>query len=768
MAMEIAKAFASAVAAVFALSLAAGDRPEAPSARVGIVIARNPERSQRIAAEEFAKMHEKVTGYRPTIATEAAGRGPFVFIGIPDADMAFEGECDSYYIRSKGANLTIAGKNVRSTLYGVFDFFRRRAGAAYFWDGDVFERRAALDFSNLDVFERSRFEYRACQYFAHRGLTRFNAEHWGFEDWKREIDWAVKNRLNVIRLCLGIEDIFQRAFPEVVPYPDPSKTQATDSEESGYDLRSPFWSLEYRSLLRRSIFNYALERGLMMPVEFGPQTHWYSRTPREFLDAYKPEFMPQIDERYSQPSGLMWDCRRQEWFDKYWQLAEASISTYGYSGLLFNPGFDERTVCSNREDNVKLKIEMLRKFNDEAARRYPDAKLLMEGWDFYLCWTPEEMRRLTAALDPENTIIWDFMADANGMRGYPWIPTDNNFTQWGVTNRFPYVFGYTLAHERGLDVRCNYAKIREREAAIVNDPMCKGYCIWPENSHTDIFAWRYFTDNCWKLSGKSIGELLAAFCRDRYRDEADGMRRAWELVIPDSTAVNWTGNCLSTVIAAYGWGRNQISRWKGAREPDAKMSGEEVFAVLSSLKWTDARVRRDSLDLARTVLDRKISAAFEERMKGYHDLKRGKGDVASVAGPARRSVALMESLAEVLSLHGDYSLAESLDRLDSVERIRNRDFERVLFENSSCGYCRSHQYEYAAGWYVPHIREVASTLCARAERGDFSPLPPATDFCAKMRALAHPIREFAPDPKSRTEARYREVMNRALNALGKR
>ncbi len=214
MAMEIAKAFVSAVAATLALSLAAGDRPEAPSARVGIVIARNPERSQRIAAEEFAKMHEKVTGYRPAIATEAAGRGPFVFIGIPDADMAFEGECDSYYIRSKGANLTIAGKNVRSTLYGVFDFFRRRAGAAYFWDGDVFERRAALDFSNLDVFERSRFEYRACQYFAHRGLTRFNAEHWGFEDWKREIDWAVKNRLNVIRLCLGIEDIFQR-FPRL-------------------------------------------------------------------------------------------------------------------------------------------------------------------------------------------------------------------------------------------------------------------------------------------------------------------------------------------------------------------------------------------------------------------------------------------------------------------------------------------------------------------------------------------------------------------------
>ena len=721
-------------------------------ADVRVVIPSGAERAVRIAADEFAKFHEKVTGFRPPVDTAAVGEGPFVRIGIPEKDMTFPSETDSYRIRSVGKDLVLAGKNGRSTLYAVYDFFRLRAHAAYFWDGDTFDHLPALDFSGLDVFERSRFEYRACQYFAHRGLTRFNAEHWGFEDWKREIDWAVKNRLNIVRLCLGIEDLFQRAFPDVVPYPDPSVTM-DNLDSRGYDKRSPFWSLEYRSLLRRAVFDYAMARGLQLPVEFGPQTHWYARTPQAFLDTYKPEFMPQVENRYGQPSGLIWDCRKDKWFDMYFRLSEAALDTYGYTGLMFNPGFDERTVYSNRADNVKLKVDILKRFNDEATRRHPDAKLLMEGWDFYLTWKPDEMHDLFEVLDPKTTIIWDFMADAQS----------RNFIDWGVTNRFPYVFGYTLAHERGLDIRCNYELIRKNEAAIRNDPMCKGYCIWPENSHSDIFGWRYFTDNCWNLSDKSLDELLAAFCRDRYGRQAPTFERAWRALIPHSKVLWWSNNCFGTFVGDYRRERNDAARWRRLHAEARDLPAAEILASLADVDWEDSDfVLRDGLDIVRTVLDRKLINAFESAMGTYCDCKEGKATVADVKARTAKLVSVVSVLTDVLALHTDYSITESLDRLNMVERVRNPNFEHILFENAACDYCMSHQVELAKGWYLPQAKELATLLVARAEAKDFSPLPPATNFRDRMYKLAHPIRTFSPDPFARTPQACAQTVRKAL------
>ena len=141
------------------------------NAEVRVVIPPNPERAVRIAADEFAKCHARVTGFKPVVGQESEGEGPFVRISVDAA--GFGGESDAYRIRSAGDGLELVGRNGRSALYAVYDFFRIRCGAAYFWDGDVFAKTDRIDFSGLDVLEQSRFEYRACQYFAHRGLTRF-------------------------------------------------------------------------------------------------------------------------------------------------------------------------------------------------------------------------------------------------------------------------------------------------------------------------------------------------------------------------------------------------------------------------------------------------------------------------------------------------------------------------------------------------------------------------------------------------------------------
>jgi hypothetical protein len=63
----------------------------------------------------------------------------------------------------------------------------------------------------------------------------------------------------------------------------------------GYDNRSLFWPLQYRSALRKKVMDYAFERGMMQPEDFGTMTHWYSRTPKQFLEKMNPPFLPQTD-----------------------------------------------------------------------------------------------------------------------------------------------------------------------------------------------------------------------------------------------------------------------------------------------------------------------------------------------------------------------------------------------------------------------------------------------------------------------------------------
>ena len=80
--------------------------------------------------------------------------------------------------------------------------------------------------------------------------------------------------------------------------------------------------------------------------------------------------------------------------------------------------------------------------------------------------------------------------------------------------------------------------------------------------------------------------------------------------------------------------------------------------------------------------------------------------------------ALCDKMADLLALHTDYSIWESYQRLDAVEKIQNPDFSKTLFENASCRYCRSHQYELARHWYAARARRMAERLAQAVASGD--------------------------------------------------
>ena len=670
---------------------------------------------------EFAKYHRQATGREP-----AADAVRFAV----DPSVSANGR-DAYAIKSDAKGVTITGSNARSTWYGLYDLLERRGGCRWFWDGDVVPKKGEIDLSGLDVREEARFEWRGLRYFAHRGLTRFQAEHWGPEDWKREIDWMLKRRLNVFMLRIGQDDLFQRAFPETCAYPDPAKD--LPGHGKGYDNRSLFWSLEYRGKLRRDLQRYAFDRGLEVPEDFGTMTHWYSRTPEDFLAKKDPPFLPQATRSYSERNGRVWDVRDDRWVDEYWQLTKTAVDAYGQGRnqrLLHTIGLGERNCFTNRSDNLALKIACLEKFLARAGRDYPNAKRLLAGWDFYFTWRPDEVRALVARLDPRRDIIWDYEGDAMDDRG------GKNFTQWGVVGKFPYTYSIFLAYENALDIRANYPVIEARQKVVQDDPMCAGYLFWPEASHTDTLLLEYFTENAWSKGPVGHLKVLDGFCAGRYGAQAGRLKAIWQKVIPLSRIRGWWGNYGVILLDRSRWQGDgaKADRYDNPAEWRKGISGElscaaEIFRELAKLDWKASPfVERDAIDLARTTADRLIVAEQAQLRRAYHAWKAGKGSAETVCARAAALKGHVCAMADLLALHTDYSLAESLDRLNAVEKVRNPNFARVLVDNATCRYCASHHYESAEYWYKPAICAFADDFVRRVQTNDRTKPSPCKSF----------------------------------------
>ena len=719
---------------------------------------------------EFVRYHREITGRDPA---------PDAVTFAVDPSVSASGK-DAYRIKSSGTGVTITGSNLRSVWYGLYDLLERRGGCHWFWDGDVVPKRPSLDLAGLDVKEEAQFEYRGLRYFAHRGLTRFQAEHWGPEDWKREIDWCLKRRLNVFMMRIGQDDLFQRAFPDVCAYPDATKDLPGHGE--GYDNRTLFWSLEYRGKLRQRVQRYAFDRGLEVPEDFGTMTHWYSRTPEDFLGKLNPPFLPQATEGYGEKNGLVWDIRDDRWADEYWKLTTTAVEAYGQGRdqkLLHTIGLGERRCFTNRQDNLNLKIESLKKFLARSHRDFPNARNLLAGWDFYFTWHPEEVRELVSHLDPRRDIIWDYEGDST--RDYRPEMKDiggNDFTKWGVVGKFPYTYSIFLSFEDALDIRANYPLIEKRQKIVQNDPFCAGYIFWPESSHTDTLLLRYFTANAWTRGGVSSESVLDEFCRSRYGADAAKWKAVWERVIPASRLFDWSGNYAKYAVnrdrwmVASEWDGTPANRyndgafWAAKTMPEELLPAPDVFRALAARDWkTSVFTERDAIDLARTMADRLISFSHDELVKAYHAWKSGKGPAGDVERRATAFKAMAGAMAELLALHTDYSLAESYDRLDAVEKIRNPNFAKVLVENAVCNYCASHQYEAAEYWYKPSLREFADGLVRRVRADDRSELGPYPTFMEyrDARMYAKPLAGMRPT-LPRTQANYVRVLTALANA----
>ena len=702
------------------------------------------ERTLTAASDELHRYWQEITGDQKVVPVRLA----------IDKTVSKSGN-DAYTIKTVSGRAVITGSNARSVLYGVYDLLERRGGCGWFWDGDRVPKMKRIDVSGLDIYEESKFAYRGMRYFAHRGLTRFQAEHWGPAEWKREIDWCLKKRLNLFMLRIGQDDLFQKAFPESCSYPDASK--ALPGQHDRYDNRSLFWPLEYRGQLRKEIMEYAFSRGMMAPDDFGTMTHWYSRTPQDFLDNEKPPFLPQAPGAYGEPSGLVWDIRDPKWMNAYWKITDASVREYGRPGLLHTIGIAERHISTNRAENLARKVEWTNLLLSGAKQRYPESTRLLAGWDLYCMKTPDEVKSFLKNI-PKDVIIWDYEADS-------YINTW--FGEWDVIGKRPYVFGVFMAYEAGLDARTDYAKIAARQKLIENDPMCKGYILWPESSHVDSIGLEWFARNSWRANRPDVGETIADYCERRYPAEAAVMKELWQKTVPVSTNMQhvWRWNAFLPILREMGEGlvkKSERSRWPAPKPGSVFAALPEVVNALKSLDWEkDELLRRDMTDIARVWADR-LTVEAENRMFSEY-LKWVDGDESAAlrfTKLADLTYARLEALTSILSLHTDFSICDTYDRMAKVHPITYPGFASVLVDNAANYYCTSHQAELARHCYLPAFKHFVSVLRERIHAGDRTSIAKGELERFRRQAMAMGIEAM----RLKTP-RTREEFNRALGEL---
>ena len=684
-----------------------------------ILAAKNEGKAYTIVAEACRDLYEKITGIPLEIKTEASDTEDMIVIGSeavqPFVYKNLEGglpvrcNSDEYCLisqkRDKQNVLYIAGGRGRSTIYAVYDFFERQAGCHYFWDGDVIPKRDTVDVCGLNVKESPRFTYRAIRYFAHRGLGRFQAEHWDFDEWKTEIDWICKSRLNMFMLRIGMDDLFQKAFPDIVSYP--SNTEVLPEATTGFNNRTTFWSLEYRGQLRKRVLAYAFDCDLIHPEDCGTMTHWYSRTPFDFLNGMKPTFLSQVSKSQSEQTGLVWDISDEKNWQNYEKLTDTHVQEYGRPEMFHTIGLAERTYNENRRENLDLKKYAYRKIINNISRKYPNAPLLIAAWDFFFCLTPDEIREITGLFDPNQIIVLDYTVDLKSK--------DNDFENWDIVGKMPWIFGIFHAYEPQNHIHGDYEYVSKKLEVANKDPYCKGMAFWPELSHSDILMLEYFRQNAWKPNGQTINETAKQLCYNRYGENAEAMCEIWDAFIPTMklpTKVYKASfyDILNTesgflILFQFNHKRQAACEEAWAEFEDfekAFVPGmEKVSACIYALSedvFKEPFVRRDVVDILKTIMMKKMQYACIKLSFSIMRWCRGENEEKGIKALMDYIEQMLDIFGDVLGLHEDNSMYYSLLDLGKNREV-NPCFEDALKDNVVNWYCRTSVYEVVKGVY---------------------------------------------------------------------
>ncbi|MEG0767672.1 MAG: hypothetical protein RR482_08140, partial [Clostridia bacterium] len=142
-----------------------------------------------------------------------------------------------------------------------------------------------------------------------------------------------------------------------------------------------------------------------------------------------------------------------------------------------------------------------------------------------------------------------------------------------------------------------------------------------------------------------------------------------------------------------------------------------LLRALADIAPDTAMLRRDMVDIARTLLGRRIHFGLMHLQCMVRDWKMDACARADIDAQLAILPEAMQSLAALLGCHADYSMYASLLQLGQECPV-NPDFEPTLKHNLVNGYCRQYAYEPMAYLFLDECRVYCTWVRTRLDAQD--------------------------------------------------
>ena len=463
---------------------------------------------EKHAAAELQRYVQAVTGASlPIISTdEAAGGGDraWVLIGRAETNPAIASlvqagkislsaenpGLDGFVIQSTAVEgrpvLVLGGSRDRATLYAVYDLLERYVGVGFFWDGEQVPRAADLVLPPISVSSRPHFRVRE---YLQGCIFTYSARWWVLEDWKRQIDWAAKHKINQLYLA--------EPFLCAVPL---KRTMAA----FGVDMGPTTAEDEAQTEFCREVIDYARSLGIetISPVWVGSvspalvEAHPEARYVKiQWLD-----FAP----RYSIfPADPLFKKVGVTFIREYNAL-------FGTSHIYCAEPYGETRPGADEQEQNAIKADFARVAGEMIAEADPEGTWVCTTWTFRdkEFWPKETVRVFMDAVPNDRFLVGDLWCEER--------PTYKELDYfWGRR------WGFGVLHSFGgnTNLHGDMADLVRRAKEVVGDARasrCEAFQIMPEVVEYNHLYYDLATRLAWDPAAVDLNAFLEDYARRRY------------------------------------------------------------------------------------------------------------------------------------------------------------------------------------------------------------------------------------------------------------
>ena len=347
--------------------------------------------------------------------------------------------------------VVFAGRTPISTLYSVYHYLDYLCGVGFFEDGERIPDLKRLPAEEILIIEKPAFDARLQLPWAPRAtLPKGVSSLWRADvEWKRYVDWMVKNKWNWMRIDAGDWwyqglGVLYKGYPEIEKYDD-----------GGY-MPDLWWPLQTIFDNTKAVLERGRSLGIrfyMTPISSSVPTVW-----RDLLLERFPEAQMSNPDPVYKFALHMRDLRTIEKYFSY--NTEIFFKHFGkpdmqgaqFPPVELDPFIEAGTKFLPDRSNLMAKV----------ARKYdPDATFLIDGWAVAMRYfqKPEKFKELVDKLDYNYTfnsayssrepMYWRF----DYFWGKPWHYHD--ITSFGGNDHLHVIIPFPDLLARAKDIASN-------------------------------------------------------------------------------------------------------------------------------------------------------------------------------------------------------------------------------------------------------------------------------------------------------------------------